>query len=267
MREPNSSPAIVVGVDGSKAATNATRWAVDEAVSRDIPLRLVYIIEPPQSSGAGMTRGRVAAARSALFDAQRAAEATGKTVKIETEIRRGKALTKLMDEARSAAMVCVGSIGLNHACHGGGSIAATLAASALCPVAVIRRPVGKELTPKVTRVVAEVDNGAVLRHAFEEARLRRAPLRAIAVSRAAGPDDADGKRLAQAQLNRRIARWTRLYPDVAVESAIVHGSVDQYLAANEQPDQLFVTDSHSCYDLCGAYNAGRSVLAIRSCNL
>jgi nucleotide-binding universal stress UspA family protein len=267
MRERDSTPAVVVGVDGSKAATNAAQWAVDEAISRDIPLRLVYIIEPPQSSGAGARQSRVGAARSALHDAQRAAEATGKSVKIETEILRGKALTKLMEEARSAAMVCVGSIGLNHACHGGGSIAAALASSALCPVAVIRRPEGQPVTPKVSHVVAEVDNGAVLRHAFEEARLRRAPVRAIAVSRAGGPDDADGKRLAQAQLSRRIARWTRLYPDVEVESAIVRGSVDRYLAANEEPDQLFVTDSHACYDLCGAYNAGCSVLAIRSSNL
>jgi nucleotide-binding universal stress UspA family protein len=268
MREPNSSPAIVVGVDGSKAATNATRWAVDEAVSRDIPLRLVYIIEPPQSSGAGMTRGRVAAARSALFDAQRAAEATGKTVKIETEIRRGKALTKLMDEARSAAMVCVGSIGLNHACHGGGSVAAALAEEALCPVAVIRRPVGRPATARVGSVVVEAHNGVVLRHAFEEAKLRGAPLRAISVSRAGATDDAGGgSRLAQAQLTRRMARWTRLYPDVQVESTVVSGNVERYLAANENSDQLFVTDSHDCYDLCRAYNAGCCVLAIRCSNL
>ena len=89
------------------------------------------------------------------------------------------------------------------------------------------------------------------------------PLQAIA----GGQDDADGKRLAQAQLSRRIARWTRLYPAVEVESAIVRGSVDRYLTANEEPDQLFVTDSHACYDLCGAYNTGRSILAIRSSNL
>jgi nucleotide-binding universal stress UspA family protein len=267
MRERESTPAVVVGVDGSKAAINAAQWAVDEAVSRDVPLRLVYIVEPPQSSGDGDRQGRLAAARTALSDAYRAAEATGKSVKIETEIRRGRPLTKLMEEARSAAMVCVGSIGLNHACHGGGSIAAALAASALCPVAVIRRPAGRLAAPKVSRVVVEVDNGVVLRHAFEEARLRGAPLQAITVSRAAGPDDIAGNRLAQAQLNRRIARWTKLYPDVPVESAIVHVSVDRYLAANEEPDQLFVTDSHACYDLCGAYNAGSSVLAIRSSNL
>jgi hypothetical protein len=73
--------------------------------------------------------------------------------------------------------------------------------------------------------------------------------------------------LAQAQLTRRVARWARLYPDVQVESAIVRRSVDRHLAANENADQLFVTDSHNCHELCGAYNAGCSVLAIRCSNL
>ncbi|HYB80344.1 MAG TPA: universal stress protein [Mycobacterium sp.] len=261
------APTVVVGVDGSKAATNAACWAIDEAVSRDIPLRLVYVVEPSDSSGSQVHEGRLAAARSALYDARRTIEATGKTVKIETEILRGEPLTKLVEESRSAAMISVGSIGLNHAHHGVGSLSAALAVSALCPVTVIRRSGGQSAIPRVRRVVVQADSGAALRHAFEEARLRQAPLRAISVSPAAGPDDPDGKRLAQAQLSRRIARWTRSYPDVQVESTVVRGSVDRYLATDHEPEQLFVTDAHACDDLCGAHNAGRSVLAVRSRNL
>jgi nucleotide-binding universal stress UspA family protein len=263
----HSAPAVVVGVDGSKAATNAARWAVDEAVSRDIPLRLVCVIESSHSKPATADEGRLGAARSVLYDAQRAVEATGKPVKIETEILTGRPLTKLMHESRSAAMICVGSIGLNHANRGVGSLSAALAASALCPVAVIRRPAGRPATAKVSRVVVQADGGAVLRRAFEEARLRQAPLRAISVFRAAGPDDADGKRWTQVQLSRRVARWTRLYPDVPVEFAVVRGSVEAYLASGEEPDQLFVADARACYHLCGAHNAGRSVLATRASNL
>ncbi|OBK35969.1 hypothetical protein A5658_07340 [Mycobacterium sp. 1245111.1] len=37
-------PAVVVGIDGSQAALRAAEWAVDEAVSREIPLRLVHTI-------------------------------------------------------------------------------------------------------------------------------------------------------------------------------------------------------------------------------
>ena len=35
---------VVVGVDGSHAAVNAAKWAVDEAIGRQIPLRLVHVV-------------------------------------------------------------------------------------------------------------------------------------------------------------------------------------------------------------------------------
>lgn len=265
-----SAPTVVVGIDGSAAAANAARWAVDEAISRDIALRLVYVIDSSQSVAAGPEgplTGRLAAARSALHDAHRGVEATGKSVKVETDILRGTALTKLIEESRTASMICVGAIGLDRSQRGAGSVAAALAVSALCPVAVIRRPAGRLSPAAVSRVVVPADNPAALHYAFEEARLRQAPLRVISVSRAGGADDTDGTRSAQAQLSRRIARWTRSYPDVRVESAIVRGSLDRYLAANEEVDQLFVTDAHACVEMCGARYAGRSVVAVRSRNL
>jgi nucleotide-binding universal stress UspA family protein len=258
MSAADSLPSVVVGVDGSKAASNAAQWAVDEAVHRDIPLRLVYVIDPLDIPGALTPEGRLAAARAALHNAQVAAESSGKPVKIESEIVWGKPLTKLMEESRSAALVSIGSIGLNHARHGRGAVAAALAEAALCPVAVIRRPV-VAASSHAGSIVADVDNAVVLRHALDEARLRAAPLRAMSVS-----PFGDGSPSAQAQLDRRIERWTRLYPDVQVEPAIVAGRVEENLAAT---DQLLVTESHSCYDLCRAYRVGCSVLAIRSSNL
>ncbi len=263
----DSAPSVVVGVDGSKAAIAAARWAVDEAVSRDIPLRLVYVIEPSESQATGDREGPLATARSALQDARRAVEATGQPAKVETEILWGKPLASMIEESRSAAMMCVGSIGLNHAAHGVGSLSASLAASALCPVAVIRRPSGRRAAAKVSRVTVQADNAGVLRQAFEEARLRQAPLRALAVACSAGPDDVEAKRSAQGRLRRRIARWARQYPDVCVESVVVRGRLEEYLAANQGSDQLFVTDARACYDLCGVHNAGSSVLATRSSNL
>lgn len=46
MYDVQPSPAVVVGVDGSPAASSAAVWAVDEASSRDLPLKLVYVIHP-----------------------------------------------------------------------------------------------------------------------------------------------------------------------------------------------------------------------------
>jgi nucleotide-binding universal stress UspA family protein len=186
MSSPQSAPAVVVGIDGSRAALHAALWAVDEAAARDVPLRLVYVIESPPVSGG--IAGYQAAARAALFDAQQAIRATGKQVTIDTEVLWGKPLTKLMQESRSASMICVGSMGRNHANSGEGSVAGALAGFSLCPVAVIHRSPDGTTTPTIKRVVAEADNGAVLRHAFQEARLRGVPLRAVSVQTAHSHD-------------------------------------------------------------------------------
>jgi nucleotide-binding universal stress UspA family protein len=268
MSSIQSGPAVVVGIDGSRAAIHAALWAVDEAVSRDIPLRLVSVIDPLQGSGGAVDDIRNTVARAALFDAYRAVDATGKPVKIETEVLWGRPLTKLMEESRTAAMICVGSIGLNHACRGEGTVAAALAGSALCLVAVIHRPPGVSASPQVRSIAAEVDNGVVLHHAFEEARLRGVPLHAISAHVAEAPDDmCDGNRLAQAQLSRRLARWTRLYPDVRVESTVVHEGIAPYLAHKADAGRVFVTDARTARELCGAYSAGCSVLTVRCGNL
>ncbi len=50
MRDSNTpQPSVVVGIDGSQAAIQAAEWAVDEAVSREVPLRLVEVIRSRSS--------------------------------------------------------------------------------------------------------------------------------------------------------------------------------------------------------------------------
>ncbi|MGC2567096.1 MAG: universal stress protein, partial [Mycobacterium sp.] len=45
MRDSNAShPSLVVGIDGSQAAIRALEWAVDEALSHEVPLRLIQVI-------------------------------------------------------------------------------------------------------------------------------------------------------------------------------------------------------------------------------
>ncbi|OBK14370.1 universal stress protein [Mycobacterium asiaticum] len=274
MSNRESGPAIVVGIDGSKSAMHAALWAIDEAVHRDVPLRLVYVVDvaahahahaaaATPATGTSDVQRRQATARAALYDVLRAIDATGKPVIVETDILWGRPLTKLMQESRSALMVCVGSIGLNHARSGQGSVAGALAGSSLCPVAVIQQAPDGTVTPHISSVVAEVDNGSVLRHAFAEARLRGVPLRAVSVQ-ANHVDDQKGSE--QGQLDRRLSRWTRLYPDVPVEPALVRTRARRYMADHAEPGQLFVTDAHTA-QLCSVYGAGSSVLTVRCGNL
>ncbi|RAV05995.1 universal stress protein [Mycobacterium colombiense] len=259
------APAILVGVDGSRAAVHAALWAIDEAVNRDIPLRLVYVIDPHDASGVRAADTRLAVARAALADAHRAVDAVGEPVKVETDILWGRTVSKLLEESRSAVMICIGRVGLNHARHGGPAVAACLIRSALCPVAVIQQPPGRPTAEQVSRVVAEVDNGKVLRHAFDEARLRGTPLRALSVSKGPGAGDSStGKPSARAQLDRRLARWMRLYPDVQAAPTMVAGGLDRYLRAHHEAGQLLVADTYRAEELC---HAGHSVLAVRCGNL
>jgi nucleotide-binding universal stress UspA family protein len=268
MRDSKFARSVVVGVDGSKAATLAVLWAVQEAVGRDIPLRLLYVVDPADVCGAGGQHLQFISARVALYDAQRAVEATGEPVKIETEVVVGKPLAILVEEARFAAMVCVGSIGMKHACHSASCVAAALPGLAHCPVALISGRAHRPETPEVGSIVVEVDNGVVLQHAFDEARLRAVPVRAVSSWRANGCDDiADASRLAQARLNRRIARSTRLYPDVQVEPIAIRGSVCRYLATNAKSVELFVTGTHGCGDPVGPGRTEFPVLTVHQNNL
>ena len=281
------SPSVVVGIDGSRSALDAALWAVDEAVSRDIPLRLVYAIDPDEAVGTDPEDAARALARAevAVRHAFTAVESTDKPVKIEVEILQDRPTRALLEASRWAAMVCVGSMGLKHSAQGRiGSTATTLSSSAHCPVAIVH---GHDpLHAAQQWVVADLDESAagdgVLRRALEEARLRGAPLRVLTTwqSRFTDIHDcravADGNRLAKAQLDRRLAHWKKRYPDLDVRAVAAHCSTLNFLTKNAGSIQLLVVGrerSHGITALVGPpgyaalQNADCSVLICESQNV
>src|SRR5271167_2780206 len=105
MRESATRPgSIVVGIDGSKTAICAALWAVDEAISRDVSVRLLYAVEQGDIREKESMSGKHAAAQKALHQAYAAVEATGQPVKIETEIADGSPIRSLIRASVSAAM-------------------------------------------------------------------------------------------------------------------------------------------------------------------
>lgn len=266
MSEPFTPPSIVVGVDGSRGAVRAAVWAIDEALSRDIPLRLVYAIEPhdPGSADAQDAERRLASAELALRYAANTVEATERPVKVEIEIAHGNPTATLIEMSRSAAMLCVGAVGIKHFDHNRiGSTALSLVSSAHCPVAIVR---GSEHTAPhppgwvVVEIDESPDSGAVLQCGVEEARLRGAPLRVLGSwqSRYTDVHDthavADGNRMVRAQLDRRISSWKHNYPDLDVRPVAVHGSVLNYLAKHGEEIQLVVVgarNAHGVEELLG----------------
>jgi hypothetical protein len=106
MNESATPPSIVVGIDGSRAAISAALWAVDGAVSRDIPLRRVYAVEEsdlehitPEDAAR-----KLAAAETAVRQAFMAVEATNKQVKIEVEITQGHLVISLLPAREQVTM-------------------------------------------------------------------------------------------------------------------------------------------------------------------
>lgn len=247
------SPAVVVGIDGSLAAVEAALWAVDEAVDRDVPLRLLYAIEPPHS-GCRDHRSLThdfATAEAAVRAASMAVDAADRPVKIEVEIVHGRCVDALVAASRSAAMVCVGALGIDGA--DGGRMGATppaLVARARCPVAVVRRP---RSTPNakgwVTAIVdGSADVDVVLGQAVDEACRRSAPLRVLMGRRPAFPEiqdanvGAENTRTATADLERSLACWQTRHPQLDIKAVTVPGSPLNYVARHARSIDLVVLD-------------------------
>jgi len=201
------SRAIVVGIDASQAAVNAALWAVDEAVSRDIPLRLVAVVES----------GDTGLAERALRSAVTAVEATHRPVKIDVDLAHGRPVGVLRELSCSADMLCLGTIGVGQATGRHlGSTAEAVAASARCPVAIIGSP------PRHPQwVLAELDetvaSSEVLDRAVAEAVLRNLPLRVIAASEA----------VIRARLERILDPYQARHPELDIQA--VRGTTAEFL--------------------------------------
>ena len=244
-----TQPAIVVGVDNSAAARRTAVWAADEALSREIPLRLVHVLEAEYVDPVDSAEQR-RDAEIAIRRAIRAVEATDKPVKLENEILTGPAAGTLIRLSRQAAMVCLGAVGSNQRRHGQiGSTASAVAGAAHCAVAIIHGTTSATSSQGKLILVAtdeSPDDGVLLTTAVREAALRDAPLRVITCWQPPRSDPEttqSGDRCIRAQLNRRLARWRRLYPDVQIEPVAFHGNLSDYVTAHAAQLQMLIVSA------------------------
>jgi len=242
----------VVGIDGSAAATQAAQWAAEEAAGRDIPLRLVYVIDERTND----MSVRLQYAETALRAATRAVEATARPVGLETSIIYGSVDDGLAEESKAAVMVCVGSVGIGRvAWKLLGSTAAILAERAHCPVAIIRRHDKAGRWQRAAIAVAVENSGtteAAVELAMHEASLRGARLLAVGVSSAESGD------VAYDELDRRMDRWRTRYPGVDVHVVTTRDGICDFLAGRDEPVALAViaTDGDTVANLVGPVAKG-----------
>ncbi len=138
---------IMVGVDGSVPSAAALRFAAEEARVRGARLRVVHAWHLPLLPG-GETSGadleyvelRRADAERLLTEAVAEIRLEAEGVEIDSAAVEGRAAKVLVDEARDADLLVVGSRG-----RGGfaglllGSVGQQCAQHAICPVAIVRR--------------------------------------------------------------------------------------------------------------------------------
>jgi nucleotide-binding universal stress UspA family protein len=132
---------IVVGVDGSPAAHEALEWAIDEARRRDAVVEVVHAWHEPFITGydylGELEAGGFETEAEGIIDAAVAAvDTTGVTV--EHKVIPGRPSQVLVEEAKGAALLVVGSRG-----RGGfsglllGSVSQQASHHAPCPIVII----------------------------------------------------------------------------------------------------------------------------------
>jgi nucleotide-binding universal stress UspA family protein len=207
---------VVVGIDGSTAALDAARWAVGEAMARDVPLRLVHVAYTPRTLvDLELTDEEREHGEQSLRTASAAVELMGQPVKIEADLVWGLPSDVLLAESRHAAMVCLGTSGIGAVARAVlGSTAATVAERAHCSVAVIHPPTGVRGTSENWVAVGiddRSDADVAVRAALDEARIRHAAMVAIGLGcNAFGVNTAE-------RTERRVNRWRTVYPHVAAD--------------------------------------------------
>jgi len=131
---------IVVGVDGSDASLDATRWAFRQAQLTDCALEAVACWHVPDEY-AELVAEKIdwnARAAAMLDDALATIEDTG-SVPVTRTLTQGHPAKILTDASEGADLLVVGSRG-----HGGfvgmllGSVSVHVSAHAHCPVVVVR---------------------------------------------------------------------------------------------------------------------------------
>ncbi|MQA07671.1 MAG: universal stress protein [Pseudonocardiaceae bacterium] len=262
MNENRNAAPVVAGVDGSRSALRAVRWAAAEAVRRDVPLRLVHAYVIP-------TRGypeRIVTVRQVrtglekqshdwLQEAATAAAAVA-GVRVESRPVIGETVRALVTESRDAALMVVGTRGL-----GGftglllGSNAAALARHGHCPVLVVRGETPDDEVLSTRPVLVGVDGSpasdTALGFAYREAAIRGVPLVAVHawcdvtsdVTERVYDVPVDWEELdaeLRGQLDDQLAAWEQKYPDVPLRRVPVRGRAARTLLAQGRQAQLIV---------------------------
>jgi len=244
-------PPIVVGVDGSEPSRVAMRWAADEAVRRDRPLRIVHAVGAwacvtPLYPDPVVTESITEAGRAILEQSIDDVRQWHPQLRVTTALLAEPPSVALRRQADDACEVVVGNRGL-----GGfaglllGSVGLHTAGYANCPVVVVRdggRPGTGEI---VAGIDLSTNADVALRHAFDAAVANGAGVRVVHAwrppqGRYALPETGELAKAAAEAVREIVAPWRDRYPQVAVAETVVREHPIEALAKISADADLLV---------------------------
>ncbi len=277
--DPLHPEVVVAGLDGSEASMAAAHWAAEDALRREIPLRLVHVMTPspggdypaPQLAPSKVSDATRRWTRSMLHQARSALLAEYPGLQVETVSHVGVPATVLLKESRQSTVTVVGT-------HPGGRISDALFGSVGAKLATHARgrvvfvpaetpdpahgqsPWRTVAGPVVVGIDGSARTEAAIAFAFEEAAVRRSLLVTLHTwndkpeheraqsAHMASIEAIDDQR--HRQLVELSARWSSRYPTVPVRSMVLHGrlipTVLRYLSESpDGPPHLLVVGGRS----------------------
>jgi nucleotide-binding universal stress UspA family protein len=150
---PETQDVLVVGADGSPASDRALEWALDEARRRGGTVRVVTAFGAVQHGGTldEPTVARQAREAAERVQAEQLARVAGPyrdDVALAEEVVEGRPVERLVEAARHATLLVVGSHGYGRLQQLlVGSVAAGCIRAAGCPVVVLPAPQLPTLEP------------------------------------------------------------------------------------------------------------------------
>ena len=259
-----STQPIVVGIDGSSESKVAVDWAARTAALRDVPLKLVHVLNPPVVMAfpevpmpSGYLQWQEEEGRRVLAaGVTTAQEATSSNpIKVTGETVCGSSVPTLVEESSHAQMIVVGCRGRGALVRGLlGSVSTGLVHHSHCPVAVIHDEDPLIPHPSMAPVVLGVDGSPASERAvaiaFDEASLRGVDLVAVhawsdtGIFEFPGVDWSVLQSGAEETLSERLAGWQERYPDVLVRRVVVADRPAHQLLEQAESAQLLVIGSH-----------------------
>lgn len=233
---------ILLGYDGSPDAAAALDWAVREAASRHLRLRVLHV-EPDLSgwdsaaaamAGAPILTAELPPAGESTLVAEAVAQAQRAGVEVEADEIVGPTAGVLVERSAAAEMVVIGSRGLGSVASVVlGSTVSHVASHAHCPVVVVQQQ-GRRDGPVVVGVDGSAESEQILAWAFDHASRHALPvevLHAYAIPVYPGvvpyvpPVEITQATsdFEQRVTHEVLAGWGERYPDVPVTATVMHG--------------------------------------------